>query len=121
MSAAPPAAAAGEATVTLISGDEERFTIPARVAAVSGMLRAALQSRGGFAEGRGGGGGSGGAAAGPSISLPEISSAVLERCVAYMHYKMAHAGGAASAPLPPFDIPPEMALQLLVAANYMDM
>jgi len=120
MSAAPPTAAAGEATVTLISGAEERVTIPARVAAVSGMLRAALQSRGGFAEGRSGGGG-GGAAAGPSISLPEISGAVLERCVAYMHYKMAHAGGAASAPLPPFDIPPEMALQLLVAANYMDM
>ena len=103
--------------VTLISGDGVRFDVPLRVASVSGMLRALLSRGGGFAEGRAGAGGGG--AGGPTVTLPEISGAVLERVVAYMQYKLANSAGA-GAPIPSFDIPPELALQLLVAANYLD-
>ena len=51
------------------------------------------------------------------IKFPEISSPVLERTVQYFYYKLRYA----NEPMPPeFPIEPSMALELLMAANYLD-
>lgn len=52
------------------------------------------------------------------IELPDISGAVLERVCAYWHYKVKHAGS--KVPIPEFHLPPEMALQVLIAADYLE-
>ena len=52
------------------------------------------------------------------IVFPEIKSAVLEKVIQYMYYKIKHCRG--HQPPPEFEIEPEMALYLLMAANYLD-
>ena len=52
------------------------------------------------------------------IVFPEIKSAVLEKVIQYMYYKIKHCRG--HQPPPEFEIEPEMALYLLMVANYLD-
>lgn len=52
------------------------------------------------------------------ITFPDISTAALERVIEYFHYKVKHSG--ATGPVPPFEVPPDAALELLIAANYLD-
>lgn len=52
------------------------------------------------------------------IRFPEISTHVLEKVIQYFHYKARFAGS--SAPIPEYPIEPEVALELLMAANYLD-
>ena len=103
MSSAPPP----EATITLIAADGTRLPVSRRTASVSGLLRTLLAQTASAEAARG------------EVSLPEISREALERCIAYMEYKRAHAGARGT--IPNFDIPPEVALELLVAANYLDL
>lgn len=79
-----------------------------RVAAVSGFLRTMLTTGSAFAEGSRG-----------AIDLPDITGAVLEVCVRYMVYKVMHQGSRV--PIPPFRIPPSLALDTLQAASFLDM
>lgn len=57
------------------------------------------------------------------VSFPSISTPALAKCVEYMRYKLAHSAAAADAraPVPPFPIPVEDALELLATANYLDL
>lgn len=95
-------AAAPETTVTLISSDKQKFIVERRVALVSGLIRTML-SNSSFAEGSASGGG--------EITFPEISGAVLEKCVSYMHYKTKYTNSRT--PIPEFPIPVEIALDVL--------
>ena len=52
-------------------------------------------------------------------TVRELAAApTLARVVEYMKFKTAHAGSRG--PLPHFEVPPEAALELLVASNYLD-
>ena len=72
---------ASEPTVTLVAADGSRLTVARRTAAVSGLLRTMLASSASAEAARG------------EVSLPELSREALQRCIAYMEYKRAHAGG----------------------------
>jgi elongin-C len=52
------------------------------------------------------------------IRFPDIAGYVLERVVQYFHYKAQHSNS--SNRLPTFNIEPEIALELLLAAKYLD-
>ena len=52
------------------------------------------------------------------IKFPEISAKVLEKTVQYFYYKLRHTNHVGA--LPEFKIEPEAALELLMAANYLD-
>ena len=116
---AAAAAAAGDGVgdvVRLVSAEGAAFSVPRATALASGFLRSLLTS-GRWAE-----------AARGEVAFPSISTRALEKAIEYMAYKAAHSGAAAAAagadpraPLPPFHIPVEDALELLAAANYLDL
>ena len=90
--------------IKLISKDDHEFYIDKRCAMVSGTIRAMLDGQ--FAESRG------------EIRLPEISTKVLEKIVQYLYYKVRYTNS--SQRVPNFDIEPEIALELLIASNFLD-
>ncbi|KAL7457232.1 hypothetical protein ACHAWC_008742 [Mediolabrus comicus] len=53
-----------------------------------------------------------------TIRFPDISSSALEKVVRYLHYKDRHANSTAR--IPEFPIEPEEALELLVAASFLN-
>jgi len=52
------------------------------------------------------------------IPLSEISTIVLEKVILYLHYKFKHQGSTKS--IPEFQVPPELALQMLIASDYLE-
>lgn len=52
------------------------------------------------------------------IRFPDIASYILERVVRYFHYKSQHKDSTAR--IPDFMIEPEVALELLIAAKYLN-
>lgn len=52
------------------------------------------------------------------IRFPEISSVILEKVVRYLYYKEQHKQSTTR--IPEFTIEPEMALELMIAAKYLD-
>jgi len=52
------------------------------------------------------------------ISFPEISGYILERVVRYLHYKAQYSHSTTR--IPEFMIEPEVALELMIAAKYLD-
>jgi hypothetical protein len=52
------------------------------------------------------------------IRFPDIAGYILERVVRYLHYKAQYSDS--SARIPDFMIEPEVALELLIAAKYLD-
>ena len=52
------------------------------------------------------------------VRFPDINAKVLEKTVQYFYYKMKHTNH--SGPPAEFKIEPEEALELLMAANYLD-
>lgn len=52
------------------------------------------------------------------IRFPEISTPVLEKVIQYCYYKRRFENSGV--PVPEFPIEPEVALELLMAANYLD-
>ena len=52
------------------------------------------------------------------IRFPDITGYILERVVRYLHYKAQYTN--ASMRIPDFIIEPEVALELLIAAKYLD-
>jgi transcription elongation factor B subunit 1 len=53
------------------------------------------------------------------IRFPDITTPVLEVVCKYFYYKLRYAN-TASKSIPEFKVAPEMALELLMAANYLD-
>lgn len=90
--------------VTLISGDGFKFVLEKDVALESGTLSKMLTGE--FEEATRG-----------KVELGSIDGAVLEKVVEYLHY---HAKYKDIIDAPEFDVPTEMALELLVAADYLD-
>jgi transcription elongation factor B subunit 1 len=90
--------------VRLLSGDGHCFTVERKCAVQAGTIKAMLE--GAFAESAG------------EVKFPEISAFVLEKVIQYLHYKMKYTNS--KVPIPEFHVEPEYALDLLMAANYLD-
>ncbi|KAL5611962.1 hypothetical protein BROUX41_000472 [Berkeleyomyces rouxiae] len=99
-SAVPP-----EDYVTLVSGDSYEFIIPQKLARLSPVINGMLE-RGNFQEATTG-----------VCEFPEISGVILELIVDYFHYwyRWKDHDGC----VPNLDIPVELCLELLVAADYL--
>lgn len=95
-------------TVKLISAEGFEFLIDYRAACVSATIKNMLGSQGGFTETERG-----------EIRFPEISTAALEKACQYFYYKLKWAN-APSKDIPVFKVETEMALELLMASNYLD-
>lgn len=52
------------------------------------------------------------------MRFPDISTKTLEKTIQYFYYKLKYTNH--DGPLPEFEIEPESALELLMAANYLD-
>ncbi|GMI43026.1 hypothetical protein TrCOL_g2438 [Triparma columacea] len=96
----------GDEFVKLVSAEGHEFFVTRQVACVSGTIRAMLE--GGFTEANEG-----------KITFPEIKTAILEKTIQYCHYKLKYNG--ASVRIPEFPIEPEIALELLMSSNYLDL
>eukprot|EP00611_Tribonema_gayanum_P019628 TRINITY_DN3439_c1_g1_i1.p1 TRINITY_DN3439_c1_g1~~TRINITY_DN3439_c1_g1_i1.p1 ORF type:complete len:103 (+),score=49.27 TRINITY_DN3439_c1_g1_i1:280-588(+) len=90
--------------VKLVSAEGAEFWVDRKCALVSGTIKAMLG--GNFAESRG------------EITFVEIRTPVLEKVIQYMHYKVRYTNSKTKVPEMP--IAPEMALELLMAANFLD-
>merc|ERR1711998_144869 len=97
----------GPAVVKLISSDGFEFIIEREAAMVSGTIKNMLSSPGMFVESSG------------EIVFGEINSKVLEKVCQYFHYKLKFTNST-QPQIPEFAIEPEVALELLMAANYLD-
>lgn len=107
MDAAGTTTAVSSATQQIIklkSAEGHEFFVDRRCAMVSGTIRAMLSGQ--FAESRG------------EISFPEIPAVVLEKLIQYLYYKVRYTSSAQR--IPEFQVEPEIALELLVAAGYLD-
>ncbi|KAF0717323.1 Aste57867_2354 [Aphanomyces stellatus] len=90
--------------VKLISAEGHEFYIARKCAMVSGTIKAMLTGH--FSESKG------------EIRFPDIGASVLEKVIQYMYYKKRYSNS--NARIPDFAIEPEIALELLMAANYLD-
>ncbi|KAJ5256882.1 Elongin-C [Penicillium angulare] len=92
--------------VTLVSRDGFEFIIPRSAACVSGTIRAMLDPASRFSE----------ALTGRCV-LEELSGVILEKVCEYFIYNEKHKDQSNVADM---DIPPELCLELLMAADYLD-
>ena len=93
-----------DAMVKLISAEGHEFYIARTCAMVSGTIKAMLSGH--FAESQG------------EIRFPDINALILEKVIQYMYYKKKNSNS--NSRIPDFNIEPEIALELLMAANYLD-
>ncbi|KAJ5965083.1 uncharacterized protein N7479_004959 [Penicillium vulpinum] len=91
--------------VTLVSNDGFEFIIPRSAACVSSTIRLRLASSK-YKEGSTG-----------RCNLDELRGAVLEKVCEYFCYNEKHKD---QVNVPDMDIPPELCLELLMAADYLD-
>ena len=91
--------------IKLISMEGHEFFVDRRAACVSGTIKTMLEGQ--FAESRG------------EIRLPEISGHILEKIIKYMYYKVRYTNS--NQRVPTFEIAPEVALELLMSSNYLDL
>jgi len=78
--------------------------IDRKCAASSGTIKAMLAGQ--FSESSG------------EIRFQEISTPILEKVIQYFYYKLRYSNSQVR--IPEFDIDPEIALELLMAANFLD-
>jgi transcription elongation factor B subunit 1 len=91
--------------VTLISSDGYSYVISREAAMVSGTLSGMLGSSS-FEEARSG-----------KVRLVNMNGVLLEKICEYLCYNLKYRN---KSDVPDFDVPPEMALELLVAADFLD-
>mmetsp|Transcript_31745 Transcript_31745/g.61164 ORF Transcript_31745/g.61164 Transcript_31745/m.61164 type:complete len:101 (+) Transcript_31745:165-467(+) len=94
-------------TVKLVSQEGFDFTIAYEAACVSNTIKNMLSSQGQFTE-----------TELREIKFPEISTPILEKVCQYFYYKLRFTN--CPDVIPEFPIEPEVALELLMAANYLD-
>ncbi|OXV10375.1 hypothetical protein Egran_01867 [Elaphomyces granulatus] len=92
--------------VTLLSGDGFEFVIPRSAACVSGTIRRMLDTSNNFSE----------AISGRCV-LEDLSGIVLEKVCEYLCYNEKNKDQNV---VPDMEIPPELCLELLMAADYLD-
>ncbi|KAI1288364.1 Elongin-C [Halotydeus destructor] len=93
--------------VKLISSDGHEFIIKREHALTSGTIKAMLSGPGQFAENETN-----------EVHFREIPSHVLQKVCQYFTYKVRYTNS--STEIPEFPIAPEIALELLMAANFLD-
>ncbi|CAB3402715.1 unnamed protein product [Caenorhabditis bovis] len=93
--------------VKLVSSDQHEFIIRRELALTSGTIRAMLSGPGVYAENESN-----------VVYFREIPSHVLQKVCQYFAYKVRYSNAATE--IPEFNIPPEVALELLMAANFLD-
>lgn len=95
-----------ENTVLLISKDNVEHSVPRDAAMLSSTLRSMLD--GPFKEKDG------------HINLPEMSSEVVQKIVEYLEYNLKYKDADPNKEdIPEFDVPTDMSLELLLAADYL--
>ncbi|GMM44738.1 elongin C [Pichia kluyveri] len=93
--------------VTLVANDGYRVVVSKKAASASGTLQSMLSEA--FEEGVTG-----------TITLHELDGPVLEKVAEYLCYNNKWAtGGTSSGDIPDFPLPTAMALELLVAADFL--
>ncbi|KAF2869596.1 BTB/POZ protein [Massariosphaeria phaeospora] len=92
--------------VTLVSNDGYEFKILRSAACIAGAIKKALDPLSGFREN-----------AQSRVDLPTINGVILEKVCEYLYYNQKH---VESKEVPDMDIPPELCLELLIAADYLD-
>ena len=90
--------------VKLISAEGHEVVVDRQCAQTSGTIKAMLS--GSFTESSG------------EIKFPEISTPILEKVIQYFYYKASYKNSQVR--IPEFAIEPEVALELLMAANFLD-
>merc|ERR1711934_627936 len=93
--------------VKLISSDGQEFIVKREDALTSGTIKAMLSGPGQFSENETN-----------EVNFREIPSHVLQKVCMYFTYKVRFTNS--STEIPEFPIPPEIALELLMAANFLD-
>lgn len=93
--------------VKLISSDDHEFIINRDYALTSGTIKAMLSGPGQFSENETN-----------EVYFREIPSHVLAKVCTYFMYKVRYTNS--STEIPEFPIAPEIALELLMAANFLD-
>lgn len=93
--------------VKLISSDGHEFIIKREYVLTSGTIKAMLSGPGQFAENETN-----------EVNFREIPSHVLQKVCQYFAYKVRYTNS--STEIPEFPIAPEIALELLMAANFLD-
>jgi transcription elongation factor B subunit 1 len=97
-----------ERKLKFISAEGEAFEVKESLAMLCGMVRTMLSSNASmFSEG-----------SKREIYFAELNSGTLKKVIEYLDYKSTY--NASKGQIPPFDIPPESAMELLLAANYLD-
>mmetsp|Transcript_17009 Transcript_17009/g.28079 ORF Transcript_17009/g.28079 Transcript_17009/m.28079 type:complete len:118 (+) Transcript_17009:131-484(+) len=94
-------------TVTLVSAEGHEFIVEKRAAMVSNTIKNMLNTPGEFVEKSGG-----------KIDLKDISTPILEKVIQYFYYKMKYT--KSQVPIPEFKVEPDIALELMMAANFLD-
>ncbi|KAJ3445870.1 elongin-c [Anaeramoeba flamelloides] len=94
--------------VTLVSNDEKKFELSKDLVLLSGTLKAMLTGHGSFREKQTG-----------VIQLKNIRGEVLKYVVEYLKYKKKYQ--KSNKEIPQFDNPTEIALELLMAANFLEL
>jgi len=94
-------------TVKLISAEGHEFIVDRKAAMVSGTIKSMLSGPGTFTEQELG-----------EIHFREISTPILEKVNQYFYYKLHYTNSTNE--IPEFAIEPEIALELLMAANFLD-
>eukprot|EP01091_Cochliopodium_minus_P012237 TRINITY_DN3668_c0_g1_i1.p1 TRINITY_DN3668_c0_g1~~TRINITY_DN3668_c0_g1_i1.p1 ORF type:complete len:106 (+),score=24.03 TRINITY_DN3668_c0_g1_i1:55-372(+) len=94
-------------TIKLISAEGHEFIIDKNAAMVSGTIKSMLSGPVNFSEN-----------SLNEVSFREISTPILEKVIQYFYYKLKYTNS--SNEIPEFPIEPEIALELLMAANFLD-
>ncbi|KAL6719402.1 elongin C [Lecanora helva] len=92
--------------VTLVSSDDFEFIVTREAACVSGTIKQSLDPRSAFAE-----------AVTGRVKLSTINGVVLEKVCEYLYYNLKHKD---QKDVPDMEIPPELCLELLMAADYLN-
>uniref|UniRef100_A0A7S4PG39 Elongin-C n=1 Tax=Paramoeba aestuarina TaxID=180227 RepID=A0A7S4PG39_9EUKA len=95
-----------EATLKLVSAEGHIFIVHKKAAIISQTIKSMIEE-GAFVEAKEG-----------CINFREISTPILEKVCQYWYYKLKFAN--VTSEIPEFKIEPEMALELLMAANFLD-
>ncbi|MDI1486544.1 MAG: elongin C [Ramalina farinacea] len=92
--------------VTLISNDGFEFIVQRDAACVAGTIRKMLDPQSRFVEAMTG-----------RCHLSTLNAAILEKVIEYLYYNLKHRDAK---DVPDMEIPADMCLELLLAADYLD-
>ncbi|KND00445.1 elongin C [Spizellomyces punctatus DAOM BR117] len=94
-------------TVKLVSSDGFEFVIDRKCAMASGTIKNMLSSPGQFTE-----------SVQNTVNFRDIKAVILEKVCKYLYYKVRYTNSTSE--IPDFVIEPEIALELLMAADFLD-